>query len=76
MIMEVSEPYGSSVMAADIAYANQREQLRQEWNAAVTAHRAAPSEATVATVRRLKDRYLAVIHLHIMQADRYQERTH
>ncbi len=68
--------YGAGMTAADIAYANQREQLRQEWNAAVTEHRAAPSEATAARIGPLRDRYLAVIHLHIMQTDRYQERTH
>jgi hypothetical protein len=74
--MEASEPYGSPAMAADVAYSNERERMRRAWNAAVAAHQAAPTDATAARVAQIKDKFLQLISLHIMEDDRYQERTH
>lgn len=48
----------------------------REWNAAVTAARADPSEANLAVLDRLRRQHLDRVHSVIMAQDRYQERTH
>jgi hypothetical protein len=48
----------------------------REWNAAVRAVQADPSEENFAVLDRLRRQHLDQVHRVIMTQDRYQARTH
>lgn len=53
------------------------ENERQQWNAAVAAVKADPSDTSAAAVRdAMRERLLAGIHGKLMTDDSYQARTH